>query len=276
MTREISTYLTKTSAAYLRDAVGALSRDMFNRHHPEATTGLEAAQIAFDWKANDNEERFRSFLRGDKKFNEHLEKQNANFCAAVDAIAEYAFDYRTSWPEPTEWTKHFPNRPTMHGVIAAKYPDEKKFKEGSFENSMAWSDFNIQRMAQHRLTLSICSDLVIDSHVFKHLQAPLVNAGAWARSQARDLDNTRMQLILLEGDPNKIQALREEIMNEFRKDNRSTGHFYGHFNDPNGSGSTEAEKRFKTAALRHVQAGFEPGNGSQAKTDLSYSDLGLG
>lgn len=273
MTRQLSEYLTKTSAAYLRDAIGAVNRDIFDRHQPEASTGLEALQIAFDWQANDNESRVAMFLRHDKKRAEHLDQQNANFFAEVNAIAEQVFDNKKSWPEPVEWTKHFPNNPTVHGVVATLFPDEKKLKPGSFEHCLAWSDFNVQRIAQHQLTLAICSGLVRDTHQFKHLEAPLVRAKASVWRQQGQLDGTRMQLILLEGDPTKIQALREEILDHIRLENRSTSHFYGHFN-VQSAGSTDCDKRFRDEALRNVQARFESGDATMAKA--SYSDLGLG
>lgn len=272
MTRELSSCLTKTSAAYLRAAIGAFNHDSFDRHQPEGSNSLEALQIAFDWQATENETNVSVWLRNDKKRAAHLEEQDAKFRTQVNEILVQHFDDKKSWPESPEWTKHFPGHPTAHGVPPAPYPDEEKLKSGSFEHCMAWSDFNIQRVTQHRITLAICSQLVMDTHSFKHLQEPLARAKSWAWRRAGQLEATRVQLIILEGDPAKIQALREETLNEIRSDRHSVNHFYTHFNDQ-GAGGTEGDKRFRAEALRHVQSGLDTG---AAATNVSYSDLGLG
>lgn len=274
MTRKLSEYLTNTSAAYLRDAIGAVNRDSFDRHQQEASIGLEALQIAFDWQANDNESRMAIFLRNEKKRTAHLEEQNSKFREGINAIAEQVFD-KKSWPEPAEWTKHFPEYSIAHGVVPLSFPDEKKLRAGSFEHCFAWSDFNIQRIAQHEFTLAICSELVRDSHQFKHLEVPLTRAKAFVWRQQSRLDGNRMQLILLEGDPTKIQAVREEILDSVRLENRSTSHFYGHFNTQS-MGSSDCDKRFRDEALRQVQAGFSLSTEVAATKQTSYSDLGLG
>lgn len=271
MTRELTSCLTKTSAAYLRDALGAINRDSFNRHYPEATSGLEALQIAFDWQAGQNEDHLRLWLRTEKKQAAEIEARNTQFRAFVDEIAGREFEDNATWPESPEWTKHFPEHPTARGVPPAPFPEDMKLKTGSFEHCLAWSDFNIQRMKQHRLVLDICARILMDSHAFKHLEAPLARAKNWSWNKTGQLEATRMQLIVLEGDPAKIQALREESLRDVRAENRSVHHFYSHFNDQ-GAGGTDGDKRFRSEALRRVQAGLDTG----AATDPSYSDLGLG
>ena len=275
MTRTISENLTKTSAAYLRDAIGAINHDSFDRYQPESSLGLQAMQIAFDWQANDNESRITMILKDSKKRAAHFNLQNEKFRTEVNTIAERVFDNKQSWPEPTEWTKHFSQYPTSHGVPPAMMPSDKDMKPGSFEYCMAWSDFNIQRIAQHRLTLAICSSLIMDAHNFKHLETPLVRARAWVWSQTASFEATRMQLIMLEGDPAKIQAVREEMLDDIRRENYSTDHFYGHFNGQSGR-STETDTRFRSEALRHVQLGFESHSFNPAAGSIVYSDLGLG
>ena len=272
MTRELISCLTKTSAAYLREALGAINRDSFNRHYPDNTSGLEALQIAFDWQASQNEDSLKMWLPSEKKQKAEIESRDAQFRKFVDEVAGREFEDNATWPESPEWTKHFPNNPTARGVAPAPFPDEKKLKTGSFEHCLAWSDFNIQRMTQHRLVLDICARILMDTHAFKHLEAPLARAKSWSWSKTGQLQATRMQLIILEGDPAKIQALREESLRDIRAGNRSVHHFYSHFNDQR-AGGTEGDKRLRAEALRRVQAGLDTG---AAATDPSYSDLGLG
>ena len=75
---------------------------------------------------------------------------------------------------------------------------------------------------------------------------------------------------------NQIQALREEILAQVTPENHSLGHYFSHLNN-GGNSSSASETRFRTQALRHVQAGFDPSiGGADAPSGMSYFDLGLG
>lgn len=258
----------------MRDAIGAVRHDNLDRYQTGFSDGLEAMQIAFDWQANDNEKRCCMYLPDSEKRAVHLKKQDAHFCSGANEVAQHLFHDSARVADSIEWIKHFPNDPIVQGVISATYPDEKIFKPGSLEHCMAWSDFNIQRIAQHRLVLAVCSKLLFDAHAFKHLIEPLerMQDKVW-RTKER-LKAIHLQLVVLEGNPAKIQALRESMLHNIRLENRSTGHFYGHFNAQHSNGS-ESEARFRDEALRHVQAGFQPSIDSALLANTSYSDLGL-
>lgn len=273
MTRELSSYLTKKSAAFLRDAVGAINRDRFDRHNPEESTNLQAIQIAFDWQATDNETRSALFIQ-QGKMKAHTIEMETKFKEGVEAVCVYMFDSKKTWPMPLDWTAHFAEYPINKATMPCAPPDEKTLLPGSLCHCMAWSDYNIQRVTQHLLTLRICEEIVRDKHMFKHLELPLAHAKAWTFQQTARLEAVRTELILLEGDPDKIQALRERMLDGVRLENRSMGHFYGHLNDPYGS-NAEADKRFREEALHHVQVGFNR-SVSGPGGDVSYSDLGLG
>lgn len=238
--------------------------------------GLEAAQIAFDWQANENKTRLHAFLRKEPKRLAHELEMDIKFRDEVQSICEYVAGRKKHSIEPLDWKAYFKNLPLTDTLEPLAVPDETKLRPGSLEHCLAWSDYNIQRVGQHRITLSICEHIVRDSHVFQHLELPLARAKSWVYSQEAQLNAIRMQLIVLEGDPSKVQALREEMLDDIRVNNRSTDHFYGHFNGQQSSNS-EAKKRFRTEALRHVQARFEPGIGEELSAPhVSYSDLGLG
>ena len=273
MNRELSAYLTTKSAAFLRDAVGAINRDRFDRHNPEESTGLQAVQIAFDWQATDNETR-SAFFTQQSKMKAHTIEMETKFKEGVEAVCAHMFDSKKTWQMPLDWTTHFAEYPIAKAMPSYAFPDEQKLIPGSLCHCMAWSDYNIQRVTQHLLTLRICEDIVRDKQIFKHLELPLAYAKSWAFQQTARLKAVRTELIILEGNPENIQALRERILDEVRLDNRSMGHFYGHFNNPHGS-SSAADKRFREEALHHVQAGFNPSI-RKSGGDVSYSDLGLG
>lgn len=265
MTRELHTCLTYQSAKFLAGALGHLDRDMYDRHSKEPQ-GLDAMRIAVDWVANDNETRVGMFTRGKEKREAQIALMDKQFAEILSELG----GRRTSisYVEPLEWDKYF-SAPLPNTRPAAPYPDDKIVPEGSLENCFMWSDHNLNRIGQHGFTLSICETLARDNSMLAHLIAPLAEARTWAWQRARDLQNLRTQLIVLEGDPLKIQALREEMADSVRRQNVSTSHFYEGINGQR-MGSTKSENRFRQAVLHNVQAGFEPGN------PVGSFDLGLG
>lgn len=277
MTRELHRTLTSTSAAFFRDALALLDNDTFDRFDPERKLGLQALQIAIEWQANENEKLVRMFHKTEKKRSETIADWERKFLSKVNELFERPGDDQSSWPVPLEWDKHFKVRLNQSTQSAPLPPNDKVLKEGTFENAMAWSDYNLHRLAQHSMILKICSALVQEAHGLAHVEPIIARAKNWVRQKAAHHNAIRMELILLEGDPTKIQALREEILAQVTPDNHSLGHYFSHLNNGGGH-STESETRFRTQALRHVQAGFDPriGGGPATPSDVSYSDLGLG
>lgn len=253
-----------------------LGNDTFDRFDPERKLGLEALQIAIEWQANENEKLARMFHKTEKKRSETIAEWERKFLSKVNELFERPGNDQSSWPTPLEWDKHFKVRLTQSTQSAPLPPNEKVLKEGTFGNAMAWSDYNLHRLTQHSMVLKICSALVQEAHGLAHV-APIIARGQhWVRQKTAEHNAIRTELILLEGDPAKIQALREEILAQVTPENHSLSHYFSHLNNGGGH-STESETRFRTQALRHVQAGFDPSiGGSVSPSDVSYSDLGLG
>ena len=276
MTRELHRTLTSTSAAFFRDALAILDNDSFDRFNRERTLDLQAVQIAIDWQANENEKIARMFHKTEKKRGETIAEWEAKFLSHINDLFENVAQDTASWPVPLEWGKHFPVNPPKSTQPALSPPNEKTMKEGTFENALAWSDYNLQRLAQHRMVLIMCSAIVQEAHSLTHTTALIAKAQQWVRLKTAQQNAIRSELILLEGDPAKIQALREEILAQVTPENHSLGHYFSHLNN-GGNSSSASETRFRTQALRHVQAGFDPSiGGADAPSGMSYSDLGLG
>lgn len=265
MTRELISCLTLKSAKFLVEALGHLDRDMYDRYS-QSEFSLDAVRIAIEWQANENEAKANLFLRGKEKREARLAAWDSEFAAILEQMGERRSG--GSSVEPLGWSSHF-STPLPNTTTAAPHPDNKKVPEGSLEHCFLWSAHNLDRIAQHGRTLTICETLIRDHGMFKHLAGPLNTASAWVWQRRSELRSIRTQLILLEGDPVKIQALREELADSVRRENVSTDHYYGGLNRQ-GMGSTSAGNRFRSAVLHHVQAGFEPGSTG------APVDLGLG
>ncbi len=276
MTRELHRTLTSNSAAFLREALRLLDHDSFDRFDPERRLGLGAIQIAIDWQANENEKLARMFHKTEKKRTELMAEWESKFLSKTNELFDRSMGDQASWPVPLEWSKHFKSNLPVCTQATLYPPNEKVAKEGTFENALAWADYNLQRLTQHRMVLKMCTAIVQEAHSLEHLTPVLNKAQYWVRQKTAQQNAIRTELILLEGDPAKIQALREEILAEVTPENHSLGHYFSHLNN-GGSHSSESETRFRTQALRHVQAGFDPRiGGGPSAPDVSYSDLGLG
>ena len=255
--------VAKSAAKYLSAALGHLNHDRFDRFSDNNDRpSVNGVIAALHLNASEAEELMMQWMPKNK--------QGAELVKKDETFKQYMADmYKLVNNEAVPFTpidieKYYPDFVKNPNVVDYK-PWESD--DGSLVNCQEWSLYNQQRMAQHKFTILLCSELLRESFATKYALTDLASANLWAHQKQAQFKNTYMKLVLLEGNIEKIQMLREQLMEKTIGANQMISHLYSRLEQDSG-GSTSKDDRLRQEIISSVQTPI-------ASYGPSMNDLGL-
>ena len=243
--------ITPTIANAFAEAFRALSNDSPSYiDKNRAAIPSQPLSQGLHWIAHENKTQSDMWLRTKKARMEHETKCQEKFKSYLIESVKHRARWEPSSVQPLlakELGWDIPSLPA-----AAPFPEEKDFAS-MLQYSLACNVHNRDRANQHLFTLSVTGDLIRDSHTLQHL-VPIVEKGVeYYHSVRKHFEYTHMALVLLDGDPLRLQVLREGLQEKHFGGNFDVSHFYSYMGNYSRAGSTSQDEQFRQEIAHAVQ-----------------------
>ena len=262
----LARYITPAIATALLKSIAELSRDSrsyFERN--QVTIPAQTLSHAIRWVEHENTMNANAWLRTKKARAEHTASCEEKFKTYLQEKINNADRWNPSPVQPL--IANVMNWELANVRPMAPIPDTAE-PPSMMQHCMDWNRFNQCRTAQHLFTISVLYDLVRDNHQLSQI-GPILELGNRHYHQLETrLAREEMALVLLEGDPLKMQTLRETIQHKYFAHNMDSSHLYSYMGHHTQSGPIANGDRLRQEIAHAVQRDL-------ASPTPSMMDLGL-
>lgn len=247
----LARFITPAIAMALLDSISELSRDSRSYlQNNQVIVPSQPLSHGIRWIAHENTMQTSMWLRTKKARAEHEARCEEKFKTYLQEKINHADRWDPSPIQPLiaegmKWK--LANTRAMAPIPQNDEPPSM------MQHCMEWNRFNQSRASQHLFTLSVLSDLARDNHQLEQIGPVLEQGYRHYRQLELRLAREEMALVLLEGDPIKMQTLRETIQQTYFGPNLNSSHLYSYMGEHARFGSISHGERLRQEVAHAVQ-----------------------